>query len=182
MFEFLSKGRVHIATAGVVAGMAIGLAIYPSAADDTTSATTEEAASPESDGETANAQDPAVLEAILAMATMAADDPQMASSVSLVLGATNPDAGTMIYEDFCAACHGYDGVSLLPEAPSFADGEIFKASDTDLFISVRDGKGDIMPPWTDEITVAEMFAALKYAKKFAPDKEPGEGEAAEPAE
>lgn len=89
------------------------------------------------------------------------------------LATADLSVGEIVYEDNCAACHGYDGVNMLPEAPDFTGAEIFKKTNTELFRSVRDGRGDIMPPWSEELSVAEMFAALAFAKQFAPKKEDG---------
>lgn len=108
-----------------------------------------------------------------------AESPFVEETVDIVEEVTNGlvtadlSVGEIVYEDNCAACHGYDGVNVLPEAPDFTSAEIFKKTNTELFRSVRDGRGDIMPPWSDELSVAEMFAALAFAKQFAPKKEDG---------
>lgn len=89
------------------------------------------------------------------------------------MAAADLEIGAVVYEDNCAACHGYDGVNLLPEAPNFTDPNAFKKANTDLFLSIRDGRGDIMPPWNEELNAVEMFSALAFAKQFAP-KQKGE--------
>lgn len=89
------------------------------------------------------------------------------------LASADLSVGAVVYEDNCAACHGYDGVNLLPEAPDFTQVESFEKKNTELFRIVRDGRGDIMPPWSEELSVAEMFAALAFAKQFAPENEDG---------
>lgn len=111
-------------------------------------------------------------------ATMTPEEAEAFSAmVKEGLSAADLAAGEVVYEDYCAACHGYDGINLLPEVPSFLDGKVFKSPDARLFQSVRDGRGDIMPPWIDELSVDEIFAALAFAKQFAPKTEDETNEA-----
>ncbi len=75
--------------------------------------------------------------------------------------------GQEVYEEFCGACHGYDGTALLPGAPSFSSGERLEQSDTVLLKSIRDGKGDLMPPWGDILSDEERIAILAYVRRIA---------------
>lgn len=70
-----------------------------------------------------------------------------------------------VYEDNCAACHGYDGVPMLPGAANFATGERLEGSDSELLAIILDGNGD-MPGWRDELTSGEQEAALAYIRLF----------------
>ena len=72
--------------------------------------------------------------------------------------------GTEIFEEFCGACHGYDGVALLPGAPSFSKGERLEKSDADLLKSIREGKGDIMPAWQDILSDEECEMLLHFVR------------------
>lgn len=76
-------------------------------------------------------------------------------------------AGRELYDEFCGACHGYDGVSLLPGAPSFSSGERLNKTDDELIKSIREGKGDIMPAWQDMLSDDECAEILRYLKSMA---------------
>ena len=71
-----------------------------------------------------------------------------------------------VYEENCAACHGYDGVPMLPGAANFAIGERLEKSDSELLAITLDGKGD-MPEWRDILTTDEQGAALAYLRLFS---------------
>lgn len=82
--------------------------------------------------------------------------------------------GRDTYDEFCGACHGYDGVPLLPGAPAFSEGERLEQSDTVLLKSIRDGKGDLMPPWGDILSEEERVAILAYVRSIAAAAASGE--------
>ena len=75
--------------------------------------------------------------------------------------------GRDIYEEFCGACHGYDGTALLPGAPSFSNGERLEKSDAELLKSIMEGKGDIMPGWGDTLSEDECETILLYVRSMA---------------
>lgn len=75
--------------------------------------------------------------------------------------------GRDTYDEFCGACHGYDGKPLLPGTPAFVNGERLEQSDTVLLKSIRDGKGDLMPSWGDVLTEDERIAILAYVRIIA---------------
>jgi len=88
-------------------------------------------------------------------------------------GATWPDlargadtldlaAGQEIFEEFCAACHGFDGIRIIPEAPNFSDGESLDQETPVLLASIRDGKGEIMPLWSNDLSERQMLDVLGY--------------------
>lgn len=74
--------------------------------------------------------------------------------------------GQEIYEEFCAACHGYDGVKQIPEAPNFARCERLEKDDETLLVIIAKGKGDLMPPWAEELTGQQMRQVLAYIRTF----------------
>ena len=75
--------------------------------------------------------------------------------------------GRDYYDEFCGACHGYDGVPLLPGAPSFSEGERLEKTDAELVKSIMEGKGDIMPPWKDMLSDEECESILLYLRSMA---------------
>ena len=83
--------------------------------------------------------------------------------------AQDTDAATQgrdIYEEFCGACHGYDGVPLLPGTPSFSNGERLEKTDVELLKSIMEGKGDIMPAWEDILSEDECVDILLYVRSM----------------
>ena len=75
--------------------------------------------------------------------------------------------GRDTYEEFCGACHGYDGVPLLPGTPAFLKGERLEKPDAELLRSISEGKGDLMPPWKDILSADERVAILRYVRSMA---------------
>jgi mono/diheme cytochrome c family protein len=69
-----------------------------------------------------------------------------------------------IFEEYCAACHGFDGIKVIPQAPSFATGEALDKDDPELLESLRTGKGDLMPPWAEVLSDDEMASVLAFIK------------------
>lgn len=90
-------------------------------------------------------------------------------------GGVSPDslekmaAARETYESNCAACHGYDGIPMLPNAANFTNGNGTKKADAELLQIIAKGKGD-MPPWEDILSGAEQIAVLAYIEMF-----PGHG-------
>jgi mono/diheme cytochrome c family protein len=72
--------------------------------------------------------------------------------------------GQEVYDAYCGACHGFDGVPLLPNTPNFAIGERLEKSDDELLKSIRDGKGKIMPGWLGILSDEECEAVLGSIK------------------
>jgi mono/diheme cytochrome c family protein len=81
-------------------------------------------------------------------------------------GADTPDlvSGQDIFEEYCAACHGYDGIRIIPQAPNFADGESLEKETLVLLASIRDGKGEIMPLWSNDLSEQQMLDVLAYIR------------------
>lgn len=100
-----------------------------------------------------------------------------ASTFSMAAGTEKPDEkkwrnGQLIYELYCAVCHGYEGVPFNPRSPSFADGERMGKSDEDLYTAIINGIGEddavgqAMPAWGEIITKEERADALYYIRKI----------------
>lgn len=83
-----------------------------------------------------------------------------------VAWAANPAAGKGVYETNCAACHGPDGVAVIPGAPNFAKRERLEKPDGMLINSIRNGL-NIMPAWQGQLSVDEMTSALLYIRMLA---------------
>jgi len=75
----------------------------------------------------------------------------------------------MLYQDNCAACHGYDGIPLLPGAANFLVGEKLDKSDGELLQIINLG-GEEMPPWEDILTDSEQQQVLSYVRVLAGDQ------------
>ena len=71
--------------------------------------------------------------------------------------------GKQVYQRSCAGCHGFDGYSAYPEAPSFALGDRLGQSDVVLVNSVLAGKGD-MPVWGETLSAAEVGEVVTYIR------------------
>ncbi|MDP6589078.1 MAG: cytochrome c [Alphaproteobacteria bacterium] len=78
-------------------------------------------------------------------------------------------AAKMLYQENCAACHGYDGVPLLPDAANFAEGEKLDKPDSELLGIINLG-GEDMPPWEDILTDLEQHEVLSYVRVLPGDK------------
>ena len=77
------------------------------------------------------------------------------------------ETGRNQYEEYCAACHGYDGIPFLPDVPNFSKGESLDQGDAKLLKSITEGKGDIMPPWQDTLNEEERAEILRYVRSIA---------------
>jgi mono/diheme cytochrome c family protein len=91
----------------------------------------------------------------------------VASGHALAGDTQTSDRGKEIYEEFCAACHGYDGVPILPGSPNFSTGERMDKTDAELLKTISDGKDDIMPPWKEVLSEQERKDVLHYIRSIA---------------
>lgn len=73
-----------------------------------------------------------------------------------------------IYQENCAACHGYDGVPMVAGAANFSVGERLDKSDAELLGIIRNGK-DNMPPWEDMLSGRDQATALFYVRQLVGD-------------
>jgi DMSO reductase family type II enzyme heme b subunit len=105
------------------------------------------------------------------------------------------DRGKMLYDAWCAQCHGYDGdgkgyasgVYTLPQPRDFTLGTYkFRTTpsgdpplDEDIIRATREGNpGTTMPPWS-RFSDEEVEAIVEYIKEFAEETFEIEGEAFE---
>lgn len=84
-------------------------------------------------------------------------------ALPLAAQAANPVNGKKVFDDNCAACHGVDGVSVVPQTPNFAKGERLEKPDAQLLGSVKNGL-NVMPAWKGMISDSDMADALAYAR------------------
>ena len=89
--------------------------------------------------------------------------------------AETPDAekALELYEENCAACHGYDGQPMVPGTPNFATGERLEKGDEELLASIREGIND-MPPWDEDLSDAEQKIVVNYLRTLATTGENGQ--------
>ncbi len=79
-----------------------------------------------------------------------------------------------IYQANCAACHGFDGIPIIPGVPNFSTGERLDKSEQKLLASMQNGKesesgGIAMPPWKGTLDDEEMQAVLDYIQVIKGD-------------
>ena len=72
--------------------------------------------------------------------------------------------GKETYEEYCAACHGFDGIKQMPKVPNFAMGERLELPDKELLKTIEKGKGEEMPPWNEDLNEQEMKNVLAYIR------------------
>lgn len=77
--------------------------------------------------------------------------------------------GKEIFHERCAACHGVDGVPILPGTPEFAKGERLDKSDEELLKTIMHGK-DQMPAWKETLSTQQCKDALTYVKVIVGEK------------
>lgn len=77
--------------------------------------------------------------------------------------AANPARGQQIYQMYCAACHGFRGEGVAPEAPKFQLGERLNKPDILLMQSVKTGN-KTMPPFFGVLKDPEILDVLGYVR------------------
>lgn len=96
---------------------------------------------------------------------------KLALSASAVLLATignpahayDPVKGRQIYTNFCAGCHGTNGVPVMPGAPNFANQERLLQPDTFLLTSIKSGK-NAMPAFQGALTDSDIHDVIAYLR------------------
>ena len=88
----------------------------------------------------------------------------------IALGAspdTTPKArlenGKNVFLKYCAGCHGFNGLSFYPPAPSFSMGDRMVKSDAELMHSILNGKNG-MPSWENKLPTAWLEDTLLYIR------------------
>lgn len=85
--------------------------------------------------------------------------------------------GQSIYDTYCAACHGENGVGTVLGAADFTDLRfIAERAPRDFYLTITQGKGS-MPAWQGRLSQDERWAVIDYLLTFSyePDllEEPG---------
>ena len=106
-----------------------------------------------------------------------------------ITSATSAQEGKVLYEEYCASCHGLDleGQSdwmkrneqgRLPAPPHDETGHTWHHSDRQLLELIRDGLAAIdpgyesdMPAFGEELSDDEILAVLDYLKAHWPERE-----------
>lgn len=71
--------------------------------------------------------------------------------------------GAQIYSRHCAACHGPNGVSIMPGAPHLARAERLMQSDLALQATLKSGKNG-MPAYIGILNDREIFDVIAYSR------------------
>lgn len=71
--------------------------------------------------------------------------------------------GKRLYLTNCAGCHGSDGQSVMPQAPSFARGERLQQADFTLVNFIKTGS-QTHPPFLGIIVEKEMYDVVAYLR------------------
>lgn len=77
--------------------------------------------------------------------------------------AADPGNGQRLYLAHCAGCHGEKGVSIMPQAPNFANAERLDQPDHVLVDRIRSG-GGAMPPFLGILNDREMLDVVGYIR------------------
>ena len=85
-----------------------------------------------------------------------------AAAAGPALGADIAQGGR-VYNTHCAACHGQQGVSIMPGAPNFARNERLIQPDMMLATAVRNGR-NAMPAYIGVLTEREIFDVVAYLR------------------
>jgi mono/diheme cytochrome c family protein len=75
-------------------------------------------------------------------------------------------SGERIYLAACAGCHGFDGQSSYPRAPSLISTETQAKSESELLQTVLDGR-NTMPAWRETLTEDQARSVLAYLRSRA---------------
>lgn len=76
--------------------------------------------------------------------------------------------GEKHYKSRCAPCHGEEGEGRI--GPSFKDEVwLYGDTDTDIFVSVKDGRPKGMPPWGKVLKPEELMAVASFVRKMNND-------------
>lgn len=75
--------------------------------------------------------------------------------------------GSQIYARHCAACHGPNGISVMPGAPHLARGERLMQSDLTLLAAFKSGK-NAMPAYLGILSDREILDVIAYSRTLRP--------------
>lgn len=77
--------------------------------------------------------------------------------------ASETKKGKELYSLYCSDCHGAMGISIMPDAPSFAKNESLMKSDFDLFDSISKGN-NAMPLYQGILSDQEILDVITYIR------------------
>lgn len=88
--------------------------------------------------------------------------------------------GQKQYKARCAPCHGDAGEGRV--GPSLVDDVwLYGDTDTDLVVSIRDGRPKGMPPWGKVLKPDEVLAVASFVRTLPSAGSPGTGSSPQPA-
>jgi cytochrome c6 len=71
--------------------------------------------------------------------------------------------GRQVYATHCAACHGPNGVSTVPNAPNLARGESMMQPDAGLLASIRSGR-NAMPAYAGILSDRDILDVIAFMR------------------
>lgn len=77
--------------------------------------------------------------------------------------AADPIKGGDLYAAHCVACHGVSGVSVMPDAPNFAQSEGILRPDTFLLASIKVGN-NAMPAYQGILSDRDILDVIAYLR------------------
>ncbi|MDX2158378.1 MAG: cytochrome-c oxidase, cbb3-type subunit III [Hyphomicrobiaceae bacterium] len=107
------------------------------------------------------------------------DDKQIAAVTEQVLALSGKphdkaalDAGSKVYKEQCASCHGDDGKGKIDQgAPNLTDGIwLYGGSREAIVESVRTGRGGVMPAWAPRLDAATVKSLAVYVHSLGGGK------------
>jgi mono/diheme cytochrome c family protein len=107
--------------------------------------------------------------------------PKVATKDKVIAEPTSPDlakrlrTASVLYREFCIACHGPDGTGVaamrvaLPPLPDFTQAAFHgQHSDPQLLISILDGKGTLMPANRGRVSESQARDLALFVRAFGP--------------
>lgn len=96
----------------------------------------------------------------------AADYIQSSSALQIDQNYRLPIGTEKAYQNFCAGCHGFNGIAWYVNSPSFALRERLDKQDTELAYSIKHGLGE-MPSWEHMLNAWQIDALIRYIRTFS---------------
>ena len=85
----------------------------------------------------------------------------------VVASASNTFEGQNIYQRHCVMCHGNQGISTMPSAPSFKRGEGLFQSDMTLLQRIKSGK-NACPAYIGLLKNQQIYDVIAYLRTLYP--------------
>lgn len=87
----------------------------------------------------------------------------MLAAAALPAPAADVASGEKLYRQFCAQCHGANGIAVLPNAPSFARGDRLMQPDPMLAMTIRSGRNS-MPAFAGLLNERQIYDVIAYLR------------------